>query len=219
MISIIPKPVKMDENPGRFALVKNTVIEADSALSDIAKYLKNLLKPATGFDLQVQGISDVDKASNVVILKVNNNLSDLGPEGYALKASQEKVLIEGVEPAGIFYGVQTLRQLLPVEIESASIVKDKEWSVPCVQIEDYPRFQWRGFMLDVGRHFFDKDVVKKMLDLMALHKMNMFHWHLTEDQGWRIEIKKYPKLIEIGSKRKETQIVGILSKEGNGKPH
>ena len=219
MISIIPKPVKMDENPGKFAVTKNTKIEADSALSDIANYLKNLLKPATGFDLQVRGISDGDKTSSVVILKINSKLSDLGPEGYTLQASQERILIEGVEPVGVFYGIQTLRQLLPVEIESTSVLKDKEWHVPCVDIEDYPRFSWRGFMLDVGRHFFDKDLVKKMLDLMALHKMNMFHWHLTEDQGWRIEIKKYPKLIEVGSKRKETQMGGHLSKKSDGIPH
>ena len=219
MISIIPKPVKLVERPEKFALTKNTVIEAESALGSIATYLKNLLKPATGFDLQVKGISDGDNTSNAILLKVNSKLSDLGTEGYILNAGQDKILIEGVEPGGVFYGVQSLRQLLPVEIESASTVKEKEWSVPCVEIEDYPRFPWRGFMLDVGRHFFDKDLVKTMLDLMALHKMNVFHWHLTEDQGWRIEIKKYPKLIEVGSKRKETQVGGYLSKKSDGKPH
>ena len=219
MISIIPKPVKLDEKPGKFVLTKNTAIEAEPALNKIANYLKTLLQPATGFNLQVRGISNGDKASNAIILKINSKLGDLGPEGYTFKANTERIIIEGFEASGIFYGVQSLRQLLPVEVESASIVEDKEWKVPCVEIEDYPRFKWRGFMLDVGRHFFDKDVVKKMLDLMALHKMNTFHWHLTEDQGWRIEIKKYPKLIEIGSKRKETQLGGILSKEYDGKPH
>ena len=219
MNTIIPKPVKLVEHPKKFALTKNTVITADPVLSDIATYLKNLIKPATGFDLRVKGISDGDNTSSVILLKINNKLSVLDPEGYVLQATQEKVLIEGFGHAGVFYGVQTLRQLLPVEIESTTIIKDKEWFVPCVEIEDYPRFLWRGFMLDVGRHFFDKDLVKKMLDLMALHKMNMFHWHLTEDQGWRIEIKKYPKLIEVGSKRKETQVGGFLNKKSDGIPH
>ena len=219
MVSLVPYPVKLIENPGNFSLTKNTIIEAEERLHTIAMYLKNLLKTATGFDLQVEGIYDGDKASNTIILRINNTLNDLVTEGYFLKVEQERIIIEGVEPVGIFYGVQSLRQLLPVKIESTTIVNDIEWSVPCVEIEDYPRFQWRGFMLDVGRHFFDKVVVKKMLDLMALHKMNIFHWHLTEDQGWRIEIKKYPKLTEIGSKRKQTQMGGLLSKKYDGKPH
>jgi len=219
MISLIPKPVKLVENPGNFVLTKTTALEAEPALNNIANYLKTLFQSATGFDLQVRGISNGGQASNAIILKMNARLSNLGGEGYILKASQERIIIEGIEAAGIFYGVQSLRQLLPVEIESTAIVEEKEWSVPCVEIEDYPRFKWRGFMLDVGRHFFDKDVVKKMLDLIALHKMNVFHWHLTEDQGWRIEIKMYPKLIEIGSKRKETQLGGLLSKEFDGNPH
>jgi hexosaminidase len=219
MISIIPKPVKLIEHTGKFVLDGKTIIEVDSTLNDVAKYLKNLLKPATQLDVQIKDISSGDKEVNEIVLRINDSLSKLGTEGYVLQVSQERILIEGVEPAGVFYGVQTLRQLLPVEIESASVVNNKEWSVPCVEIEDYPRFPWRGFMLDVGRHFFDKELVKKMLDLMSLHKMNMFHWHLTEDQGWRIEIKKYPKLIEVGSKRKETQIGGILSKKSDGKPH
>jgi len=219
MISIIPKPVKIVENPGKFILTKSTVIMAESALENIVNYLKILLQPATGFELQFQDISDGDKASNTIVLKINGKLSNLGSEGYVLKVNQERIIIEGVESVGVFYGVQSLRQLLPVEIESPTVVKDKDWSVPCVEIEDYPRFKWRGFMLDVGRHFFDKTIVKKMLDLMVLHKMNTFHWHLTEDQGWRVEIKKYPKLIEIGSKRKETQLGGIFGKEYDGKPH
>jgi len=219
MISIIPKPVKLIARTGKFVLDGKTIIEVDSTLNDIAKYLKNLLKSATGLDVQIKDISSGDKEVNEIVLRINDSLSKLGTEGYVLQSSQDRILIEGVEPAGVFYGLQTLRQLLPVEIESASVVNNKEWSVPCVEIEDYPRFPWRGFMLDVGRHFFDKALVKKMLDLMALHKMNKFHWHLTEDQGWRIEIKKYPKLIEIGSKRKETQAGGFLSKSRDGIPH
>lgn len=220
MISIIPKPVKLvKERTGKFVLDRKTIIEADSTLNGVAKYLKQLLKPATGLDVQIKDISSGDKEGNAIVLKINSSMSKFGTEGYALQARQERILIEGIEPAGVFYGVQTLRQLLPVEIESASVVKDKEWYVPCVEIEDNPRFSWRGFMLDIGRHFFDKDLVKKMLDLMALHKMNVFHWHLTEDQGWRIEIKKYPKLTEVGSKRKQSQIGGYLGKKADGKPH
>ena len=154
--------------------IEQTIIEADSKVSETAKYLKNLLNPATGLDIQVTDIFSGDKEGSAITLKVRDDLSKFGPEGYSIHISQKEVLIEGAGPAGVFYGVQTLRQLLPVEIESASVVKDKEWAVPCVEIEDYPRFSWRGFMLDVGRHFFDKNLVIRMLDLMALHKMMVF---------------------------------------------
>jgi hexosaminidase len=148
-----------------------------------------------------------------------DNLKNLGSEGYTLEIMPLKIKISAMNPAGVFYGIQTLRQLVPVEIESRKIVKNVEWEIPCLKIEDYPRFPWRGYMLDEARHFHGKEVVKKILDLIASFKMNRFHWHLTDDQGWRIEIKNYPKLTEIGSKREETQVGGRFSKKRNGIPH
>ena len=125
----------------------------------------------------------------------------MGAEGYDLAVTPDSVVIRAPTQAGLFYGVQTLFQLLPPEIFSSNVMRDVNWQMPCVQIEDWPRFKWRGLMLDVSRHFFNKSEVETILDAMALHKLNVFHWHLTDDQGWRIEIKKYPKLTQIGAWR------------------
>jgi hexosaminidase len=118
----------------------------------------------------------------------------------------DRVVARAAEPEGLFYAIQTIRQLLPPEIFRRSQVAGLTWSMPAVEIEDVPRFSWRGAHLDVARHFMPKEFVKKYIDLLALHKMNSFHWHLTEDQGWRIEIKKYPRLTEVGAWRKETLV-------------
>ena len=128
-----------------------------------------------------------------------------------LKADDDRISIQAAKPAGIFYGLQTLRQLINSD-------PDNEKVVPGVKIHDKPRFKWRGLMLDVARHFYPVEFVKRFIDLLALHKMNVFHWHLTEDQGWRIEIKKYPKLTEIGSQRTESQVIEDQNRLG-GKPH
>jgi hexosaminidase len=125
----------------------------------------------------------------------------LGDEGYQLTVHADAVTIQAGTPAGLFYGMQSLRQLLPPEIEKREKVRGVKWTIPCVEIKDSPRYSWRGLMLDVSRHFADKGEVEHLLDLMAMHKLNRFHWHLTDDQGWRIEIKKYPKLTEIGAWR------------------
>ena len=204
-ISIIPKPIKVDIKLNHFTLTKNTAILTDPDLLKQAEFLKNLIAPSTGFELVIKDLSKKDGDNNIIILNLEEKEKTSHPEGYKLEVSQEKIEILGSTPQGVFYGIQTLRQLLPVEIESLSKV-NREWSVPCVNIEDYPRFSWRGFMLDESRHFFGKETVKKMLDLMVSLKFNIFHWHLTDDQGWRIEIKKYPRLIEIGSKRAGTRI-------------
>jgi hexosaminidase len=134
-----------------------------------------------------------------------------------------RIVARAFEPAGLFYAVQTLRQLLPPEIFREAPVRTVKWVIPAVVIEDWPRFSWRGAHLDVGRHFMPKEFVKKYIDLLALHKLNTFHWHLTEDQGWRLEIKQYPRLTEVGGWRKET-IVGHQSRDRSqwqfdGVPH
>jgi hexosaminidase len=127
-------------------------------------------------------------------------------EGYRLVVSEDQIVITAQQPQGLFYGVETLRQLLPAELESKTAPPSDLWSVPVVEIEDAPRFRYRGLELDVVRHFFPASFVKKYVDLMALYKFNTFHWHLTDDQGWRVEIKKYPKLTRVGAWRKETLV-------------
>lgn len=218
-LSIIPQPVQVKGELDNFSISDDTRIYFKGSIESAGQFLKSLLNRATGFRVELQEVSSPQPDKNEIVLEVNPKNKNLRKEGYMLKVTPTNVIITGFDPAGVFYGVQTLRQLLPVEIENMHFVEDREWSIPCVEIFDYPRFSWRGFMLDVGRHFFGKDVIKQLLDVMALQKMNIFHWHLTEDQGWRLQIKKYPKLIEVGSKRKESQIGGFLSKRTDGKHH
>ncbi len=201
--SIIPKPVKITPEDGVFIIDDKTTILTDSKLKKNAEFLKQLLSPATGFNLSINNVTSKEEDNNVIILKIIDDHRTLDSEGYILQVSHTNVNISATSPSGVFYGIQTLRQLLPPEIESSS-EKNLEWAIPCVKIEDNPRFSWRGFMLDESRHFFGKEEVMKILDQMAFLKLNVFHWHLTDDQGWRIEIKKYPLLTEVGSKRKGT---------------
>ncbi|MHA2303947.1 MAG: beta-N-acetylhexosaminidase [Candidatus Hodarchaeales archaeon] len=215
-IRLIPKPVKLSfsSNIGKeFLLNSKTSIYTSPGLQSVGMYLKHFLLPATGYDISLKDqIDSIDGFSkNAIILKLDKGKKDLGNEGYTLLVTSENVEITAMEKEGIFYGIQSFRQLLPAEIEKKSVIEDNLWSIPPVKIIDYPRFPWRGFMLDEGRHFLGMDFVKRILDLMALHKLNVFHWHLTEDQGWRIEIKKYPKLVTLGSSRKETQVGGFFS--------
>ena len=145
---------------------------------------------------------------------------ELAKEAYSIEVSRKAVVVEAASLNGVIYAIQTIKQMLPVEIFGNEPAADADWSIQCCTINDAPRFGYRGAHLDVGRHFFDVDEVKRYLDILEVHKVNTFHWHLTEDQGWRVEIKKYPKLTEIGSIRKET-LVGHLSKstEYDGKPY
>lgn len=212
-ICIIPKPLLLERQGGTFLLRESTsvAVKGDSKeVQRIAEQLAVHLRAATGLPVSVISFSSNRTAENNIVLALADD-DKLGNEGYRLNVTARGVSIEGRRPAGIFYGVQTLYQLLPVEIESNRVITGIEWSTPCVRIEDRPRFSWRGMHLDVGRHFFSKDSVKRYLDLMASYKMNTFHWHLTEDQGWRIEIKKYPRLTTVGAWRRESM--------GDGTPH
>jgi len=202
--AVIPLPQKMELRDGAFQLNADTRIFADSASRATAKFLTDGLNPSTGYPLKVSK-KHFDSAAipGAILLTTKNADTNLGPEGYELIVATNSVVIRAPTQAGLFYGVQTLFQLLPPEIYSSNLVGNVAWQIPCVQIEDWPRFQWRGFMLDVSRHFFNKSEVETFLDAMAMHKMNVFHWHLTDDHGWRIEIKKYPKLTEIGALRAE----------------
>jgi hexosaminidase len=197
---IIPKPENLMMGKGRFLISSNTKIICDTSLRQEALFLSELLGDALGTKLLVDSGA---ATKNNITLQLDPTIEN--PEGYTLTITYDKVVISGKGTAGVFYGIQSLRQLLPASIEKPDH-ELKELTLPAVVISDSPRFAYRGMHLDVGRHFFGVASVKKYLDLIAMHKMNTFHWHLTEDQGWRIEIKKYPKLTEIGGFRKGTAI-------------
>lgn len=202
-LSIIPKPLSVKETAGNFTIGKKTKIYVDGnnkSLKKIGEMLSAQLKLETGYDVSVNE-KPVNTMKNVIIL-TENAADTLGAEGYNLSVSPQQVIIKSVHAAGVFYGMQTLFQLFPVRSETQ--IKGS-FIIPGVVIIDKPRFGWRGMMLDVGRYFYSVDFIKKYIDYLAMHKMNTFHWHLTDDQGWRIEIKKYPKLTQIGAWREATQ--------------
>jgi hexosaminidase len=203
-VAVIPQPVRVTQRAGRFTITPRTVIWSDAASVAVARQLGRYLEPATGFTFTVRTTGA--PPANSITLRQDPSVRRLGPEGYALEVSATRVALRAAEPAGLFYAVQTLRQLLPPEILRAAPVSGIAWSIPAVSIEDTPRFVWRGAHLDVGRHFMPKEFVRKYIDLLALHKLNTFHWHLTEDQGWRLEIRKYPRLTSVGAWRRESLI-------------
>lgn len=193
-VSIVPLPNKVQQNQGAFVLTSNTSIgTTNPELLPAAEYLKGILSVATGYDIRVkEGKGDITLSTTATE----------GKEGaYTLTAKSGQIEITGNSYNGVIAGIESLRQLFPPQIESKQVVDSVTWAIPAVQIEDAPRFEWRGIMLDVSRHFYTKEEVKELLDVMALYKMNKFHWHLTDDQGWRIEIKKYPLLTEKGAWR------------------
>jgi hexosaminidase len=202
-ISIIPRPVSVTFATGQFTLTSRTAIWTDRNLTDLGYRLADYLRPATGFDLPVRTGTP---SGNAILLRRDTSLARLGPEGYRLESRRGRVMIRAPERAGLFYGMQSLRQLLPPEIFREATTDSVRWTAPAVTIEDYPRFPWRGAHLDGCRHFMPKEFVKKYIDLLALQKMNSFHWHLTDDQGWRIQIRKYPRLTDVGAWRNETLV-------------
>jgi len=209
--NLIPFPAQFNGGEGQFvvnAQTKIIVTAKDAALKPIAQSLINTLKTASKLSLAI-AVTAAPTAKNVIYIRQNKALG-LGAEGYKLIVSADRVILETATPQGAFYGIQTIFQLLPAAVFSPAPVENITWAMPVCQIQDKPRFVHRGLMLDVSRYFMPVSFVKKYIDLLALHKMNVFHWHLTDDQGWRIEIKKYPKLTQIGSKRKET-LVGQYS--------
>jgi hexosaminidase len=204
-LGLIPIPVEVKKTDGQFELNRQTQIILDDNIANdqtrfIAAYLVDKLNTPTG--LQIKTGAGQAAAGNAIYLSIPKTSNPaLGKEGYTLKVTPQGVHIQANAQAGLFYGVQTLLQLLPPQVESGSPGENQTWTLPCVEIMDYPRFGWRGLMLDVSRHFFTKDEVKQFIDLMARYKFNTFQWHLTDDQGWRIEIKSYPKLTEVGAWR------------------
>ncbi len=198
-VSIIPQPVSMQVNAGSFTLDANTAINFNASSKELkaaAVFLSEYIKNSCGYTLPVTGVKS--KSIQLVL----SAIEDIGAEGYQLNVSANTITIKANTKAGIVYGMQTLFQTMP-QVRTNAVVQ-----IPCMQVTDYPRFKWRGMHLDVSRHFFSPDMVKEFINLMAAYKMNTFHWHLTDDPGWRIEIKKYPLLTSVGAWRVEDRDKG-----------
>ena len=197
-VNVVPLPVSIENSNGHFAVTSSTQVLARGEAATEASKLIDTLAPAMGYSLKL--VEQASEGQDFIRLELDSSLKyPLGGEGYELEVAVRYVTIRAVKPAGLFYGIQTLRQLLPPAIFSKERVDGIEWSVPCVHIIDYPRFEWRGLLIDPARHFIPTEDVERFIDTMALHKFNRLQIHLTDDQGWRIEIRKYPKLTEIGA--------------------
>jgi hexosaminidase len=202
-VSLIPIPVSMQTGKGNFMLKKSALIELSSTNPDakrVADFLSKKLSVATGYKIPVKVVNAASHAGGNISLAIVQDAT-LGNEGYKLIVNPNSVSLSANKPAGLFYGMQTLVQLLPKEIESKTVVNKKTWTIPSITITDYPRFGWRALMFDVSRHFFTKQDVKTFIDNMVLYKYNLLHLHLTDDQGWRIEIKSLPNLTTVGAWR------------------
>lgn len=207
-LPLVPMPAQVEVRGGSFRIDSKTVVAKGSS-AEAAKALRKALAPATGYVLETGPAGSGS---------ISLDLAGSGdPESYTLDVTPEQIRIQAPGEAGLFYGIQTLRQLLPVAV-FASTPQAETWSVPCVHIADSPRFKWRGVMLDVARHFTEKPDLLKFIDALALHKINILHLHLTDDQGWRIQINAYPRLTEVGSVRRQT-VVGHNTKDYDGIPH
>jgi len=211
---IIPRPASVQFDDGEFVFERSTRVSAPSSLDSIVAWLSRALGPATG--LPLSRVDDAQSVSSAVELALG---LDLHPEGYRLSAGPEGIRIEGGTAAGVFYGCQALLQLLPPTVYRRSRVDGETWRVPAIRIEDAPRFGWRGTMLDVARHFMPKHELLRFIDLMAMHRLNVLHLHLTDDKGWRIQIKRYPRLTEVGAWRSESQVGAAPDAPGDGRPH
>lgn len=201
--NIIPRPEKIQKGEGFFLITPLTIItvQSESGFDEqLVDYFQDYLERHYGFNL-ISASDSNGALTNSIFFTSQGADKSLGDEGYELDVGQDKIEIRANKGAGFFYAVQTLLQLFPDEPPKAESLGEIKLKLPVVTITDKPRFVWRGMHLDVCRHFFPKEFIKKYIDLLAVHKMNVFHWHLTEDQGWRIEIKQYPKLTEIGAWR------------------
>ncbi len=209
-ISVIPAPAFVDKKPGKFRIIPGFRILSTQKNRDVRNIINSFaekLRKIEGLDIPIIAGSEIKIRDNILVIELAPKKSHLGNEGYELEIDPNSMSIHAYKPAGLFYGVQTLLQLLPPELETGQDLPGfNQMTLPCMKIIDTPRFPYRGMHLDVGRHFFPVSFIKKYIDLLALHKFNTFHWHLTEDQGWRIEIKQYPKLTEISSNRNETLV-------------
>ncbi|MEQ8143538.1 beta-N-acetylhexosaminidase [Streptomyces sp. OP7] len=213
--SLIPAPRGVVTGPGEVRLTEHSRLDAGAGTEGVGRWLGGVLRAATGLPWH-EGTAASGAGDGIRLALAPG----LGPEEYRLVSDGAGVLVEGGDAAGVFRGAQTLRQLLgPDAYRKAPVRRDRAWTVPYVTIEDAPRFRWRGLMLDVARHFMPKEGVLRYLDLMAAHKLNVLHLHLTDDQGWRIEIRRHPKLTEVGSWRARTKIGHRASPLWDDRPH
>ena len=198
-VAIIPEPVSMVRHEGQFTLPQNVIIQSSKhpALVPIVALLQDRFSTAAGRTVTSVHSQSPDFSIRFILNAEQDTA--IGKEGYRLAVTRENIIIRANEPDGIFYGVQSLLQLFPKEIESKELVKNMKWTAPAISIADWPRFGWRGLMLDVSRHFFTKEEVKRYIDAMVRYKYNLLHLGLTNDEGWRIEIKGLPKLTEVGA--------------------
>nr|WSY54534.1 beta-N-acetylhexosaminidase [Streptomyces sp. NBC_00886] len=216
MTELIPGPRSVIAGTGEVRLTVHSQLYAGTGTEGVGHWLRTVLQQATGLPLH-EGRELDDTVGDGIGLQLD---PELAPEEYRLVSDGTGVLIEGGGAAGVFWGAQTLRQLLgPDAYRRAPLDRDRAWAVPHLAIDDVPRFRWRGLMLDVARHFMPKEGVLRYLDLMAAHKLNVFHFHLTDDQGWRVEIERYPKLTEMGSWRARTKFGHRASPLWDDKPH
>ena len=207
---VVPLPkVVHSTQAGDFTLTARTLIcypQGNKQLKQQATMLANYIKQATGLQL-----STTTLAAQRNCIKLSSVLRHTNPEAYTIRVNSDMVLVDGASAAGCFYGVQTLRKALPTGVTQQVLI-------PATEINDWPRFSYRGAHLDVARHFVTADSVRRFIDMLALHNINRFHWHLTDDQGWRIEIKKYPLLTKIGARRAQT-VIGHNSGQYDGTPY
>jgi hexosaminidase len=221
---LVPKPRSVTSEAGWFELDQATVLDADPGAEGAAAWLRSAIGPPTGLPLREAASTSTPADASAATgpantITLRTNAADLAPEAYRLSVQSDRVLIEAADPAGAFYACQTLRALLPPAAYRGARVGVGPWRIPCATIEDGPRFGWRGAMLDVSRHFMPKQDVLRFIDLMALHKLNILHFHLTDDQGWRIEILRYPLLTELGSWRRESQVGDRRNARFDSRPH
>jgi hexosaminidase len=198
-ISLIPKPEKLEMKSGSFVFSNNTPVIYNEFSKTLAGYLSEQFKNLYGIEIKT-GINEGKNNTSCINLEINKSFKDANPESYSISIKPDGISILSGNEKGLFMGIQTLLQIFPDSIKKNENISIQ---IPCLEIFDKPRFEWRGLNLDCGRHFMTKDFIKRYIDILASYKFNKFHWHLTEDQGWRIEIKKYPKLTEIGAWRKE----------------
>jgi hexosaminidase len=213
---MIPRPASRDEHGPGAVLVDGVTIACDPGASQVGARLRSWLEGPTGWQVSLSG-PDAGQAQNVIRLRLDQ---DTQPEGYRLSAGPDGVTISAAEPAGLFYGVQSLRLLLPPGfLRSAQGARPEPVSVPGLRIDDAPSLAWRGVHLDVSRHFMPKQWLLRLIDLIALHKLNVLHLHLTDDQGWRVEIERYPRLTEVGAWRRESVLGHSRDGRFDGVPH
>lgn len=215
---MIPKPLEVRDGAEVTALAAGCAIAADDGARDVARLLRDWLEPATGWEIPVLGPGATGTGGSI---ELRTDGDGLGDEGYELRTTPDRVVITGSAPAGVFYGVQSLRQLLPAwTLRSAPTrAATAGLQIPATHLVDQPRFAWRGTMLDVARHYLPKHWILRLVDLLALHKLNVLHLHLTDDQGWRIAVDRYPRLTEVGAWRRESPAGHHREGRHDGTPH